>query len=350
MRNLILKTILLSTVILVAPAQADKARSSLRFVILGDTQGISEEMPLNDLAIGKCIARILELDPPAQFLIMLGDLVWGTRNDDLMREQFATWIDLFSPVYQSDMWGLKVYPVPGNHDMHRPNGMEIWQEAFSYLPDNGPDYDKKGTYSFDVGPCHLVAVNLNNPDRRPQAVLDWLAQDLAESDKPIKLVFAHQPAYPIRNHIGSSLDKYPETRDQFWQILIDYDVQAYFCGHEHLYNHSIHDGVHQIISGAGGAPMIPLMSGSFVHYVVLDVTDTDDLNVQVIDLDGRVREQFKLSDTEVQEGDLRADVSDMLLSVLPCSALMILPALCLSCLALQQLTRRESPSPDNLHP
>lgn len=85
--------------------------------------------------------------------------------------------------------------------------------------------------------------------------------------------------------------------------------------------------------------MIPLLPGAFFHYLIVDATETD-ATVQVIDLDDRLREQFKLTDTEVKDIDLRGDFSDMLLSLLPCAMLAMLPAVGLCCLAVQQLVRR----------
>ncbi len=41
----------------------------------------------------------------------------------------------------------------------------------------------------------------------------------------------------------------------FWKLLVDYNVPAYFCGHEHLYSRQSVDGVFQIITGSAGAPV-----------------------------------------------------------------------------------------------
>jgi len=341
MHHRIMTIILLIAVILTGPLQADDLEEPVRFVVISDTQGITPTLPINQAAIKILIQRILLLDPPAQFVIVTGDLVVGSEDDDLTREQFDLWYEAFADLYESDMWNLKVYPLPGNHDMRADNAIQVWQEMFDYLPDNGPEDEKKGTYSFDAGPCHLVAVNTDAPDRRHKIDLDWLADDLAASDKPIKIVFGHEPAYPVDGHTGSSLDKFPELRDEFWQILIENGVQAYFCGHEHIHSHWIYDGVHHIINGGGGGPMIPLIKNSFFHYIVVDAT-SNDVYIEVVDLHDFTQEQFKLSDQEVTDIDMAGRPGDWLMSLLPCGMVVLVPLTCMGLLAAPLVAKRES--------
>ena len=264
---------------------------SVRFAVVSDTQGD----PVNSYTYPLVIQQILKASPKVEFVIVAGDLVWGVDEyDTAMPEQFATWLKLTQPWYQSDMIGEKVYPIPGNHDARNASQLvPLWTSIFPDLPDNGPDCDKKMTYSFDAGPCHFVLLNEFCPGREYRVSdMDWFTSDLAASRQPIKLVFGHCPAYPFYRHIGSSMDMYPEERDAFWQVMVDQHVQAYFCGHEHEYDHWMKDGVHQLISGG-----LPGQFSFSQNYFIVDV-DENDVTVGVYyALTGNLLTKFKLSDT-----------------------------------------------------
>jgi len=212
-----------------------------------------------------------------------------------MPAQFARWLEITAPWYQSNMIGSKVYPIPGNHDARDPSKLvPLWTSLFPDLPDNGPECDKKMTYSFDAGPCHFVLLNEYCPGREHRVSdMNWLEEDLASSSQPIKLVIGHDPAYPFYRHIGSSMDMYPDDRDAFWKLLTEQNVSAYFCGHEHQYDHWIKDGVHQLTSGG--------LEGQFSfsqNYFIVDVDETDVKVGVYFALTGRPILEFKLSETQ----------------------------------------------------
>ena len=56
---------------------------------------------------------------------------------------------------------------------------------------------------------------------------------------------------------------FPEERNLFWESLTDAGVKAYFCGHDHFYDHAIIDDgdgnpdndIHQVIVGTGGGSL-----------------------------------------------------------------------------------------------
>jgi hypothetical protein len=281
-------------IVLLAAAMA--RGDSARFAVVGDTRGTDSEA-INEDVFTQIIDSTLKADPPVQFVVVPGDLVTGSEFDPIVLMEFARWRQLAAPWYQSEMLGLKVYPVPGNHDLSNVifyGGP--WRIAFPELPTNGPAGEKKLTYSFDIGPCHLTVINTSSPVFGHRTNLDWLEQDLAASDAPVKLVFGHEPAFPKAGHICSSLDAFPDLQKQFWKILADNGVQAYFCGHEHTYDHWASDGVHQIITGGGGAP------GNFLHYLIVDA-DESDVTVSVYRPSGELLEQYKLSDPPVIADD-----------------------------------------------
>jgi len=286
-----LRNILTGVLIFTSLAQIVEAES-VRFAVMGDTQG-SGTNAVAENEFSRIVQDVLSANPPVQFVVVVGDLVSGSKDDAVMQNEFQQWREIAQSWYQSNFSGLNVYVIPGNHDEKNPdNYLNVWQEAFPELPDNGPAYDLKMTYSFDKGPCHLVALNTSIP-RLPYAhTVDtpWLRADLENSDKPIKLVFGHEPAYKIAVDHIASLDCQSAIRDEFWNILSNNRVKAYFCGHDHGYDHWIKDNVHQIITAGGGGH-------GFFHYLIIDADETD-VTVSVIrEPDNQLYEKYKLSDT-----------------------------------------------------
>jgi len=267
---------------------------TIRFAVIGDTQGSGQGAGVNETAFPIIVDKVANVNPPVQFVMTVGDLVRGSNLSWAMSAQLRRWRELAQPWYDANYFGLKVYPTPGNHDQQsETNYPRLWRQTFPELPTHGPAYDIQRTYSFDVGPCHFAVVNTASPMilREHRVDLDWLAADLANSDKPFKLVFGHDPAFPAVRHFGTSLDMYPDLRDQFWQILKDNNVKAYFCGHEHVLDHWIKDDVHQIIAGTSGADLGPY------NFIIVDA-DENDATVSVFNAsDDSLLDQYKLSDT-----------------------------------------------------
>ena len=160
------------------------------------------------------------------------------------------------------------YPNVGNHEMPGEGDESYYGENMDYLRqyywdrmsgavNPGPPGCVETTYSFDAGPVHIVCINeywngqtapgsdvaVPWGDVVPQ-LRAWLADDLANTTKKWRLVFGHEPAYPQPDeywgdarHVGDSLDQNPANRDAFWDVLEEYHVGAYICGHTHRYSH-----------------------------------------------------------------------------------------------------------------
>lgn len=172
------------------------------------------------------------------------------------------------------------YPVVGNHELPEAGSeaydganME-WLRAYNYdnngvgtppdIVNTGPSGCPETTYSFDYENAHFVVVNeycntggddLTDGDI-PDHLYQWLANDLAATDKTHTFIFGHEPAYPQPDadngrarHMGDSLNKYPANRDRFWELLKEAGVVAYFCGHTHNYSAVKIDGIWQLDSG-----------------------------------------------------------------------------------------------------
>ena len=98
----------------------------------------------------------------------------------------------------------------------------------------------------------------------------WLERELAVRHKTFKMVALHHPPISFGKHHGNWTnptfgENNSQKRRQLIKLFQEQDVQVVFCGHEHLYEHSIvtahsngdtnQSAVHFIISGGGGAPV-----------------------------------------------------------------------------------------------
>lgn len=163
------------------------------------------------------------------------------------------------------------YPAVGNHEVETPEDMD-WLRRYGQnliAPDGGPVRPGPSgcpttTYSFDYENAHFVVLNVYcdaQGDRAtdgdiPDHLYEWLAADLAATDKPHIFVFGHEPAYPQPDaltgrtrHMEDSLNAHPANRDRFWNLLQEWGVRAYICGHTHNYSAIQVDGVWQLDAG-----------------------------------------------------------------------------------------------------
>ena len=177
-----------------------------------------------------------------------------------------------------------LYWTPGNHDVR--DGFAACREAF-VLPDN------EQSYSFEY--ADALIVSLNAEDLPGTA---WLANALAASSKPWKIVFFHEPAYSPDGGHGEN-----ETiRDQYVPVMEQHGVQLMVSGHNHFYYRSSSiDGIVQLITGptgnrtrdAGSAPCDSqwVVNGTAAHtFIILDVEGTT-LRIRTFDEAGNQHDE-----------------------------------------------------------
>lgn len=164
------------------------------------------------------------------------------------------------------------FPVVGNHESETVADM-TWLRAFDVGADADPDWTlinagpascPETTYSFDYRNVHIIILNEYCDDTHDDlldgdvrdTLYDWLVADLAANRCRHTIVVGHEPAYPQPDaatgrvrHLGSSLDGHAAHRDRFWQLLVDWGVAAYFCGHTHNYSAVRIEGVWQVDVG-----------------------------------------------------------------------------------------------------
>jgi hypothetical protein len=159
------------------------------------------------------------------------------------------------------------YAVLGNHDPESPSTMEYLREYSLKVPNvvnRGPKGCEETTYSFDWGDSHFVVLNQYFDGEKDWGLkgemvpelLEWLEADLAATEKSRIFVFGHEPILAMPDmdngrirHQGDSLDEDEENAFAFHQLLLEYGVDAYFCGHTHNTSYAKINGLWQLDPG-----------------------------------------------------------------------------------------------------
>ncbi|HMA61468.1 MAG TPA: metallophosphoesterase [bacterium] len=163
------------------------------------------------------------------------------------------------------------YPSVGNHEMPEDGPyleyFREWNKGGTSLPNivrKGPPGSEETTYSFEIGDCHIAVINEYYDGKSDHGMdgnvvpelLEWLEEDLKNTDKPYIFVAGHEPMVALPDldngrirHQGDSMDKYPENNFKFYQLLKKYNVNAYFHGHTHCTSIGKINGVWQVTAG-----------------------------------------------------------------------------------------------------
>jgi hypothetical protein len=217
-----------------------------RFMVFGDTRGTSSSDQINTNTLAELACEATNQRPA--FVLVPGDLVYSGSLT-----AFQTWSNIMAPVYQA---GISVYPVRGSHDLEDSGAFGSFFS--SNLPKNGPSAELGLTYAVIYSNTLIMA--LDNYVAPHQVNTNWIMAVLQTNPCLHVFAMAHEPAF--KAYHADCLDDVPTARDTFWQLLSNAACRAYFCGHDHFYDHTrleAQDGdasndVHQYIVGTGGAP------------------------------------------------------------------------------------------------
>ncbi|MCX5814895.1 MAG: metallophosphoesterase [Proteobacteria bacterium] len=151
---------------------------------------------------------------------------------------------------------------PGNHEMLMAGTIPAGQDPIvifnqQFAQPTGPDplnlitAKYPGTvYSFDWGNSHFVSIDncrYDEADGPPEygmyrfgtAEQNWLKKDLQDAQaRGVRHIFVlgHAQAFVKPGDPAEGMVRHPADRDALWQILVDYNVDAYITGHIHSSN------------------------------------------------------------------------------------------------------------------
>jgi acid phosphatase type 7 len=227
----------------VPPADAE----SLTFAVAGDSRG-------NPEVYARVLASVAESG--SEFLVHTGDLVNEGREEEWQR-------------FEASManFPLPFYPVPGNHDA-------LGGTLDGYLAHSGAPAPH---YSFDRGPVHLALADTHHGGFGA-AEMAWLRDDLAATDRPLKMVFMHHPPFDPdgTDHIMAY------GNEAVMELMVDMGVDFVFAGHIHAYAQGERAGVAYYITGGAGAPLYTSGHAQAVHHYLLVTVRGLDVTVEMI--------------------------------------------------------------------
>ncbi len=134
--------------------------------------------------------------------------------------------------------------------------------AFTQAPDRDGDdpAGNMGWYSFDYGDTHILIINTEVDHSSGSAQWNFVAADLAASERQWNVVAFHYPAYGGR----SSFDV--DMRDMTTQIFEPNDVDLILTGNNHYYQHNVVNGIpHMVLGTFGTSPEVPVTASYTVY-------------------------------------------------------------------------------------
>ncbi len=270
-----------------------QAGAGWKIALIGDTRGDAKTPNADNSAwLDRGVNTVILADLGAAlraedvlFVIHLGDLVskWKRKLENvdaatLVDEELALFVETW--ITASD--NLILIPIRGNHEATPGGGAgaedleAVWKSYFPDLPQNGPEGSEGFIYSFKFKNVLFVGLDqyVSESGGVTPVDLDWIEGELSRTAGLQKIVFGHAPAFPstdpdlpdihkaMPSPDGELLPEAQEYRDQFWNLLGEQGVQAYFTAHEHLYARAIApdesgNELRQVIVGCGGAPLDP---------------------------------------------------------------------------------------------
>lgn len=292
---------------------------SITVALIGDGRISGDEEGINQEVLAKLFRRIKEDRPDAVFFT--GNLITGleqsTKEESL--KKFADNLRVFSQLVKTYLGdNIPVYPVMGNHTFVNSQAVKIFREHFG-IENTAPLEDYQLGYTVELGNAQFIVLATGIYERKYSSyrhywkampLLDWVEKELKSRSDAIRyrFVISHEPAFSSTSTAGvyTGIDKDPQKRNEFWNILKHNDALAYISSHEVLYDRSNRGGVWQVITGGVGEES-GNGSSSFHHYVLLKIPKDRKKNPQIraIDLQGKDWDEFDLVPTDRPVRQLR---------------------------------------------
>lgn len=221
-------------------------QKSVRFAVIGDNG--TGERPQYDIAAEM---ETYENVAHYEFVVMMGDNIYGGHKPKDFERKFEA---PYKPLLDA---GVKFYACLGNHD----SSDETLYKPFNM---NGQRY-----YTFKKGDVQFFALDSNYMD---PTQLDWIQQQLRESNAKWKIAFFHHPLYSDGRFHGSDVD----LRNQLMPIFEKYGVNVVMSGHDHVYERFKPEGgiYFFLVGNSGELRYHNLRQGSDVMAVGFDTDRT----------------------------------------------------------------------------
>ncbi len=270
-------------------AESRSAAAGRRFVVIGDTTAQGRGVQADQF--GALAQQIDRLDPRPEFLLHLGDHIWGLTADEAdLREQWREWWAAAAP-----LGALPIHHLTGNHTCYSAASRTIFKEAAASRLPRGAKASADGLQSvWRDGDTVLILADTTDPTAGGQhGRIDWRWVDGAlarHADARYKLVAGHFPAFPVNGYTMPCWRIRAEDAESLWKVLVRHRVMAYLCAHIIAFDVQIHQGIPQICSAGGGYPLLYPPQSEYLHFAEIGI-GPERLEWRVVDVAGAVREQ-----------------------------------------------------------
>ena len=257
---------------------------------------------INGGGASRTINALIQAAQNTNFCIHSGDISYADDYGVLVpfsfyEQTWNTWQDNMTGITASNVY----MTAPGNHEVTCFQEGDAFCVATSYrnfsaylnrfrMPGDESGGYKNMWYSFDYGIVHVVVINTETDfpaaPSGPNTTLNggnfqgltqqlaWFKSDLEAADAnraqvPWILVTGHRPFYGSIPQLPAVPGNCDACRIAFEPLIIQYNVDFYFCGHVHWYerlypidangdplatNYNNQPGPIHVTNGAGGAP------------------------------------------------------------------------------------------------
>lgn len=189
----------------------------VRFLYLGDAQTGLEGW-------GRLLAAAARQTPPADFLILAGDLVDRGNERTNWDHFFLRAAGVFDR--------LPVMPCVGNHE-YLDVGPRLYRANFALPPNGPPGIDAGLVYSFEAGDAFFAVLDSTLAVWDPAMArrqVEWLDRSLARTRARWKIAVFHHPVYP--SHPWRDM---PALREHWVPVFDRHHVDLVLQGHDHSY-------------------------------------------------------------------------------------------------------------------
>jgi hypothetical protein len=171
--------------------------------------------------------------PPAEFLLVAGDLHALEKEHAAFREVFAGF-----PAMRA------LLPMTGDHATDAQRAY-MSKEILAGLPQVRIDDPAVVSYTFDWRNVRVIVADPNHPAHGAKRFLTeagcrWVEEQIRSAPPSAEHLFVafHEPPFPRERHVDEMTDAKRPLRDAFWTMLLKNRdrVRAVFTGHTHYYN------------------------------------------------------------------------------------------------------------------
>ncbi len=208
---------------------ADDSVTAFEFLTIADIQGMIQGMYEDSFNAVKALLAD-ERTKDFDFILNAGDMCDNGKNFNQWSYALDTYGELFG--------NTSMFFSAGNHE----DGSNAMANYFNYtLPVDGDgerlqeDVTDGMFFSFNYANAHFIVLNTNDANNSGlgEVQLEWLKNDLANSNAKWKFVLMHKSIFSGGSH--STDGEVVAMRKQLVPLFDKYGVNIVFAGHDHTY-------------------------------------------------------------------------------------------------------------------